>query len=249
MCFNTHKMQEHTHTVLPRAIEMLAVVLKARPVRQTMDEHTDDHFGNGPYVCWDSSLLEPIGFIRTEHVCDPRMSDLFATMLDGLKVECSRSPFPFHIIDNIIALFKHVELVVYVDFSGRHPDLYTFEEPRWSVSIMRFLLWWLDSLTISGLEVVEMRAGRGTRFACRIALAMHEIYLAYCRHAFRAAGDEIQNGGDRTALSKARYSVRPTFFEADGTRIFRERLDVAMFAPYPHELMTGLETIKTMMSI
>ena len=169
----------------------------------------------------------------TWHVCDPRVSDPFATMLEGLKVEYSHSPFPFHIIDNVIALFKHIEVVVYVDFSGRHPDLRTFEEPRWSVSIMRFLLWWLDSLTKGGLEVAEMQAGRGTRMACRIALVMHEIYrfIAYCKHAFVAAGEEIRDGGDRVRrveLSNARYSVRFPFLEADGTRIFRERFVTAM---------------------
>lgn len=248
-----NQMQEHTHgtiIALPHSVDMVATALKARPVCQMLDERTDDGFELGPYKCWDSSLLESLRFIQKEHVCDPRVSDPFATMLDGLKVECSRSPYPFHIIDNIIALFKYIEVVVYVDFSGRHPDLCAFEEPRWSVSIMRFLLWWLDSLTKSGLEEEERRAGRGTRFACRIALVMHEMYrfIAYCKHAYVAAGDEIRDGGDRATLRKARYPVRGFFLEDDGTRIFRERHEIAMNAPYPHALKTVIDLIMAMSS-
>ena len=63
-------MREHTHdAALPYSVEMLAMVLTARPVSLTMDEHTDDHFENGQYACWDSSLMEPIGFLRKEHTC------------------------------------------------------------------------------------------------------------------------------------------------------------------------------------
>ena len=247
-----HQMREHKHGTfidLPHSVDMVATVLKAQTVRQMMDERTDDSFECGPYTCWDSSLLEPLRFINKEHVCDPHVIDPFATMLDGLKVEleCSRPPYPFHIIDNVIALFKHIEVVVYVDFSGRNPDLRTFEEPRWSVSIMRFLLWWLDSLTKSGLEEVERRAGRGIRFACRITLVLYEIYrfVAYCKHAYVAAGDEILDGCDRATLRKARYPVRAFFLRDDGTRIFRERHDIAMNAPYPHELKTVINIIVT----
>jgi hypothetical protein len=233
---------------IPHLVDVVATALKARPVRQMMmDERADDTFECGPYTCWDSSLLEPLRFIHKEHVCDPHVSDPFATMLDGLKEECSRSPYPFHIIDNVIALFKHIEVVVYVDFSVRDQDLRTFEEPRWSVSIMRFLLWWIDSLTKSGLEEVERRAGRGIRFACRITLILHEIYrfVEYCRHAYVAAGEEIRYGCDRATLRKARYPVRSVFIEDDGTRIFRERHDIATNTPYPHALKTVINIIVT----
>ena len=227
-------------------VNMVAMVLSSQPSNhQTMDEHPDDSLGDGPYMCWDSTLLEPFGFLCAEHVCDPHASEPFAAMLEALKLECRRSPHPYHIIDCVVALFKHIEVVVYGDFSSRHPDLTTFEEPRWSVSIMLFLLWWLDSLTTSNLEVDERRRGRGTRFACRVALVWLELYrfMSYCKRAFVSAGEAIQDGGDRAVRSKARYSVRFPFLEADGLRIFRERLAIARHAPYPHDLTTVLENI------
>ena len=114
---------------------------------------------------------------------------------------------------------------------------------------MLFLIWWLDSLTTSDLEVDERRRGRGTRFACRVALVWLELYrfMSHCERAFASAGEAFQDGGDRAVLSKARYPVRSPFLQADGRRIFRERLSIARHTPYPHELTTVLESIGLVM--
>ena len=231
-------------------VDEVAMVLRTPLANHsTMEERPDDSFGEGPYMCWDATLLAPFGFLHAEHVCDPHANEPFAAMLEELKRECCRSPHPYHLIDRVVALFKHIEVVVYGDFSRQHPDLTTFEEPRWSVSIMRFLLWWLDSLTTSDLEVEERRRGGGTRLACRVALVWLELYrfMSYCMRAFVSAGEAILDGGDRTVLGKARYSVRCPFLEADGLRIFSARLAIARHTPYPPDLTAVLENIGQVM--